>query len=407
MLIHKAHRYELDPTTEQRSYFAQACGTARFIYNRGLADRIRCFAENEDKAKFPTAFDQMKDVVKLKQAEDFKWLNDIDSYVARYALINVERAFKHFWKGRKTGTGFPKFKKKGIKDAFSVNSVQIRGSNIKFPKLGLVKSKETPVVTGRILFATVRREADRWYVAITVEQNIPDPKPVQGPVVGIDLGVKTFATLSDGETLQLPERLGHLHQRLQWASRQHSRKQKGSQNRKKSALRLARVHRKIKNTRSNFIHEFTTRLAKTKQMIVIEDLAVQGMTQSSGKVCTTQAQRRGLNRKILSAAFSEVRRQLAYKTVWYGSKLHVVDRYFASSQLCSRCGHQQPMPLENRTYNCPICGLVLDRDLNAALNLEHCTAMPAGTNACGDERFMTRRKADQVLVTEAGKGLAA
>jgi putative transposase len=410
MQIHKAYRYELDPTPEQRVYFTRCCGTARFVYNRALAARNELYRSNEGKARFTTAFDQMKDIGQLKQMPEFSWIKEVDARITNHAILHLEGAYKNLYADFKAGRKprFPKFKRKGkCRDSFTVSKVTPKRYLVRLPKIGAIRSKEHTAVEGRVLSATVSREADRWYVAIATEQEIADPAPVQGPVVGVDLGLKTFATLSDGTTITLPKRLSTLHERLKWASHLQSRKQRGSQNRRKATLRLARVYRKIKNTRANFIHEVTTSLAKTKQAIVIEDLSVKDMTAHAKGVCKTSAQARSFNRKILAGAFGEFRRQLEYKTVWYGSKLIVVDRYYPSSQICSRCGCQQQMPLDVRVYRCK-CGLVIDRDLNAALNLESfATAMPAGSHACGDGGCTTNSDARRVPVERARRKIGS
>jgi putative transposase len=251
------------------------------------------------------------------------------------------------------------------------------------------------VVEGKVNFVTVSREADRWYVSINVEQDdLPDPAPVQGPVVGVDLGLKTFATISDDhgdrQHVIAPKPFAKALKLIQRLSRWTSRKERivdpeghrrNSNNRRKAQMRLARQHRRVKNIRSNFLHETTTMLTRTKSIIVLEDLSVSEMLKN-----------RKLARYVADAGFMEFRRQLEYKARWYGSKVVTVDRYFASSQICSACGARKPMPISERTYKCDCCGLVLDRDDNAADNLARQalvagrsdTAMLAGINACGD-----------------------
>ena len=186
-----------------------------------------------------------------------------------------------------------------------------------------------------------------------------DPIPVVGPSVGVDLGLTSFAVLSDGTALKSPRSLERSLRRLRRLSQAHSRKQKGSQNRHKSALLLARLHRRIRNQRRDFLHKATTELAKTKSVIVIEDLNVRGMIRN-----------RHLARHIADAGWSEFRRMLCYKTLWYGSTLVVAPRFFASSKTCSACGAKKDdLDLSERVYRCQGCGHVMDRDLNAARNL--------------------------------------
>ncbi len=215
---------------------------------------------------------------------------------------------------------------------------------------------------GRILSATVRREADRWYVSLTVEMERPDPAPVEGPAAGIDVGLSHFATIASGGQVRKVEGPKPLNRRLRTLrrrQRKHSRKQKGSKNRKKSAMRLARLHRRIRNIRQDFLHKLSTRLAKTKSVIVVEDLNVSGMLRN-----------RRLARHIADSGWGAFRRMLAYKCAWYGSRLVVANRYYPSSKTCSVCGYvAEQMPLNLREWRCPNCDSHHDRDANAARNL--------------------------------------
>jgi len=228
---------------------------------------------------------------------------------------------------------------------------------VQLPRLGKLRLKEVPVTTGRILSATASKEAGTWFVSLAVETEIP--VPIQGEIVVIDLGLTAFATLSNGEKLTAPKPLAKHLRRLRRRSKEHSRKQKGSNNRKKSAVQLARLHRRIRNVRQDFLHKLTTTLAKTKQELVLESLNVSGMVQN-GK----------LSRAIADVGWSEFRRQLGYKTRWYGSTLTFAGRFLATSKLCSGCGYQlEELPLAVRTWLCPECGASHDRDINAAMNL--------------------------------------
>lgn len=255
---------------------------------------------------------------------------EVSKCAPQEALRDLHRAFTNFWSGRKAGrnTGFPKFKKKGANDSFRLTgSIHIKGDRIQLPRLGTVKSKEsTDKFHGRILSATVTREADRWYVSLTTETERETPQPVMGDIVGVDVGLTDFAVLSDGTKLDAPKPLGKALKRLKRTQKQHSKKTKGSQNRRKSAFKIARIHRKVKNIRCDFLHKVTTTLAKTKSVIVVEDLNVKGMMQN-GK----------LSRHIADVGWGEFRRLLEYKTKWYGSVLAVAPRFLASSKQCSNC----------------------------------------------------------------------
>ena len=343
---------------------AKHAGTARFAFNWGLA---LCKERLERKEPVPHAAElhRLWNVFKRKNAP---WWVEVSKCVPQEALRDLDRAFRNFWRGRREGrpTGFPHFKKRGGHDGFRLTgSIHVLPRHIVLPRLGAVRTKEsTDKFRGRVLSASIVREADRWYVSLTVERERPNPVPVAGPVVGIDLGLSSFAVLSDGTALQSPRALERSLRRLQRTSKAHSRKRKGSNNRRKSAMRLARLHRRIRNQRRDFLHKATTELARTKSVIVVEDLNVRGMLRN-----------RHLSRHIADAGWSEFRRMLAYKTIWYGSRLLVAPRFFASSKTCSICGAvKEHLALSERIYYCDACGAVLDRDLNAARNLENLAA---------------------------------
>jgi putative transposase len=374
MLVHQAYRYELDPTASQRILLAKHAGTARFAFNWGLAlckERL----EHEEPVPHGAELHRLWNVFKR---EDAPWWIEVSKCSPQEALRDLDRAFGNFWRGCKEGrpVGFPRFKRKGDHDGFRLTgSIYVRPRHIVLPRLGPVHTKEaTDRFRGRILSASISREADRWYVSLTVARERPDPAPVQGPIVGVDLGLASFAVLSDGTALKSPKALERSLRRLQRASKTHSRKRKGSNNRRKSAMRLARLHRRIRNQRHDFLHKATTALAKTKSVIVVEDLNVRGMVRN-----------RHLSRHIADAGWSEFRRMLAYKTVWHGSQLIVAPRFFASSKTCSACGAvKDELALSERVYRCDACGLEIDRDLNAAVNVAKVAgSSPETQNACG------------------------
>jgi putative transposase len=271
--------------------------------------------------------------------------------------------------------------------------IKVFPRQVQLPRIGLVRTKErTDKLVGliqakkaRILSATISREADRFYVSLTCEVERPDPKPKEvrseDDVVGVDLGLSSFAAISDGTKIDPPKPLAKRLRLLKRRSKQLSRKEKGSNNSKKAALRLARLHRKVKNLRRDFLHRLTTWLARTKPAIVVEDLNVRGLSRS------------WLSRSVADVGWGTFLRMLEYKAKWYGATLIVAPRSFPSTQLCSRCGHLHgKMPLSQRVFRCQACDLERDRDLNAALNLKvyglaHLTgptASSAGSDAPGD-----------------------
>ncbi|MFX1559956.1 MAG: RNA-guided endonuclease InsQ/TnpB family protein [Promethearchaeota archaeon] len=378
MLVNKAYRYELDPNNRQRSSLRRHSGVARFAYNWGLEQRINFFRKNQGKDRFTDAIKQHKLLNSLKKIQ-FPWMYECSKCAPQEALRDLHRAFQNFYRGRKKGqkVGFPRFKRKGVRDSFRLTGIiRFEGRKIQLPRIGKVRIKERKEVycNGRILSVTVRRRADKWFASVTVEEDIPDPTPINGQAVGVDLGVKTLVTLSDGTVFANPRVLGRRIKKLRQLSRSLSRKKKGSKNREKTKLRLARMYLRIFNIRQDTMHKVTTYLAKSHSRIVIEDLCVSGMLKN-----------RRLARAIGDVAFYKFRRQLEYKCMWYGSKLVVAPRTFPSSKLCSHCGHRkEELSLSEREYVCEQCGLEIDRDLNAALNLV-AVSLPETENACEEE----------------------
>ena len=309
---------------------------------------------------------------------------DCSKCAPQEALKDLHRAFQNFYRGRKTGkkVGFPRFKRKGVRDSFRLHgTIKFEVRRIQLPRIGKVriKGKRENYHSGRILSATVRRRADRWFVSVIVEEEIPDPTPVNGSPIGVDLGVRTLATLSDNTIFVNPRALGRRLRKLKQLHRCLSRKKKGSINREKAKLRLARMYLKIFNIRQDTLHKLTNYLTKNHSKVVIEDLCVSGMMRN-----------RKLARAIADVGFYEFRRQLEYKCSWYGSNLVIAPRTYPSSKLCSRCGYRKKeLSLSEREYHCEQCGVKIDRDLNAALNLV-AASWSETENACGgDVRLST------------------
>jgi putative transposase len=277
-----------------------------------------------------------------------------------------------------------KSKKKGLGSFRLTGSIKVFSDAIQLPRLGRLRLKERdylPTSGVKMLSATVSEQAGHWYVSIQVEQEQSVPENT-GPVVGVDLGVKTLATLSDGTVIANPR---HLKRRLKQIKRLHrmvSRRTKGSKNRKKAAKRLGRLYRKVANQRKHTLPQVTTRLAKTKRTIVIEDLHVSGLLKNHH-----------LAQAIADVGFSEFKRQLVYKAQWYGSRVILASRWEPSSKTCSGCGWvDENLRLSNRTFHCEQCGLVLDRDLNAAINLAKLAgSVSESENACGAAGSGTKR----------------
>jgi putative transposase len=370
--IHQAFRFEIDPNAAQRTLLAKSVGASRFVYNWGLAESLRAY---ELTGQRPLLRELKSELVSLKKGE-CPWLYEVSSHISQQALVDLEHAFERFFKGLKgegPKAGFPRFKRKGERDSARLYGVDLGERHIQLPKIGRVRLKETRRergFEGRILSATIRRRADRWFVSLCVEREsrLLETKPVTRPtdIVGVDLGLKVAAVIHNGDEARRLAPLRPMRsnlKRLRRLDRQLARKQTGSANLAKAKLRRARLHYKICCQRSDFLHQLSSQLAKTKPVIVLEDLQVGGMRRN-----------RHLALSIADAGMRELRRQLAYKSGWYGARLIIVDRFHPSTQRCSGCGGRNDQVagfkgLQQRRFECVACGLSLDRDENAALNL--------------------------------------
>lgn len=367
-LVQQAFRFELDPNRAQRVLLAKSVGASRYVYNWGLEDSQRAY---ELTGKRPQLSELKSRLVGLKKT-DCPWLYEVSAHIGQHALVDLDRAFERFFKGLKgegPKSGFPRFKRKGERDSARMYEVQLEERHLRLPNIGRVRLKETRTARGfegRILSATIRRRADRWSVSLAVERerDIQVSRAVVRPtdVVGVDLGLTSSAVIRDGEATHVVEPQQALRRNLQKLCRldqQLARKQRGSRNRAKARLRRARLHYKISCQRQDYLHQLTSSLARTKSVIVLEDLNVRGMQRN-----------RHLALSISDAGLGEFRRQLAYKSEWYGATLVLADRFFPSSKLCSDCGTiKDALSLSERAFACDACGLSLDRDENAAINL--------------------------------------
>lgn len=375
MLVQQSYLYELKPNNKQKTLLAKHSGCARFAYNWGLARRME---EHKETQKSSNATKQHRQLNTLKKTEFF-WMYEVSKCAPQEALRNLDKAYKNFFRSIKSGKkiGFPKFKKKGVHDSFRLTgSMRSLKRSVVLPRLGEIRTKERTNVKGRILSVTVSREADRWFVAFAVERKRREYiRTLQETAVGVDVGINSFCALSDGTKIESPKPLEHSLKLLKRRSKQHSNKKIGSANRKKSALKLARFHRKIRNRRSDFLHKVSTMLAKTKSVIGVEDLNVKGMVGN-----------RHLSLRISDAGWSEFLRQLDYKTKWYGSSLVKAPKFYPSSKMCSSCKTiKENLKLSDRIFRCEKCGLVIDRDVNAAINLKYlATGSSPGSYACRD-----------------------
>lgn len=298
-----------------------------------------------------------------------EWLREVDSAALQSSLRDLDTAFQNFFRGVKHGrrVGYPKFKsKRDHRKSYKSKRVGMNirildNKNIQLPKLGTVKCAISKQVRGRILSATVSQApSGKYFVSICCTDVEIDLLPQTGAVVGVDLGIKALATTSGGETYENNKHLYAQDKKLRRLARQLSRKQKGSNNREKARVRLARLHERIANQRRDNIHKATTDIVRKYDVICIENLKTKGMMQNHK-----------LARAVGDAAFFEFRREIEYKAAWYGKTVSVVDTFYPSSQLCSACGYRNAdtKNLSVREWACPVCGKHHDRDVNAAINI--------------------------------------
>lgn len=349
-----AHKIELNPTNKQKTYFKKACGISRFTWNWALAN----WNEQYKQKKSPiSGMSLKKDFNKIKR-DEYPWIYEVTKYAAQQPFIQLNHAYKRFFKGI---ANKPKFKKKGrCKDSFYVggDQIKVKGKKVWIPNLGLVRLKEHLRFKGKIRSATFSRTADRWFVAIQVDTEIDKISPIRDSV-GVDLGINTMAQLSSGVSVKSPKALKTNLRKLKKVQRQLKKKKFNSSNYVKRKLKVQKLHYKISNIRKDNLHKLTTHIIRSHKRISIEDLNVRGMLKNHK-----------LARDISDIGFYEIRRQLEYKSKIHGNVLYVADRFFASSKKCSSCGiKNEKLTLKDRLFRCE-CGFEMDRDLNASINLE-------------------------------------
>ena len=399
--IVRGYKTELNLSNAQRTACLKHAGASRFAYNWGLARSQEVYRTT---GKRPSPAQLHKELNALKLTK-FPWMYEVSKCAPQEALRDLDKAYKNFfrrvelkkqgkWKGK---LGFPKPKKrsKGIGSFRLTGSIHVYENAVQLPRLGRLCVHEHGYLPtdAKILSATVSERAGRWFVSIQVEEEQEQLTPTAMTAIGVDLGMKILATLSDGSTVANPRALKHAQKRLKRLERQKSRRKKGSQNRKKIVKKIAMQHARVANIRKDATHKFTSDLSKNHALVAIEDLHVAGMLKNHK-----------LAQAISDSNFGEIKRQLIYKTKHYQTHLVMINRFYPSSKTCSCCGwRNELLTLSDRVFVCLDCGYVADRDYNAAKNIRQVAVSCTDTlNACGESSSGLSNGASETALVEVG-----
>ena len=360
----KAYKFRLYPNKKQEEQIQKTFGCCRFVYNQTLSYRKELYKTQKKSMNKISCNNYCNQVLKKK----YKWLKEVDKFALTNAIYNMDTAYKNFFRDK--NVGFPKFKsKKNNHYSYTTNNQKnniriIDNKYIHLPKLKtLVRIKQHRQIPkdGKIKLATISQNpSGKYYISILVEQEIKELSKNEF-AIGIDLGLTDFAITSDGVKYSNPRYLQKSSNKLAKEQRKLSRKKKGSKNRNKQRIKVAKLYEKIANQRKDFLHKLSSELINENQVICLEDLQVKEMQQN-----------KYLSQSIYDVGWYEFRRELEYKAKWYGRTISFVDKYYPSSQICSNCGENTgKKPLYIREFNCLCCGKHHDRDINASINILH------------------------------------
>ncbi|MGD2180971.1 RNA-guided endonuclease InsQ/TnpB family protein [Lusitaniella coriacea] len=368
-MTQKAFQYRFYPTPEQENLLRRTLGCTRLVYNRALAYRTQAWYEDKKRVGYS---DTSAMLTQWKQQDELQFLNEVSCVPLQQGLRHLQKAFSNFFAGR---AKYPNFKKKRnggsvefTKSAFKLKSGQVYLAKCYEP-LPIRWSRQLPKGANPSTVTVKLSPAQRWTVSLWVDVDI-EPLPESPNKVGVDLGITSLVALSNGEKIANPKGFKAKRAKLKRVQKALARKQKGSLNREKARLKVAQVHQEIADARKDFLHKLTTQLVRENQTIAVEDLAVKNMVKNHK-----------LALAISDCSWGELVRQLEYKCEWYGRTLVKIDRWFPSSKRCSNCGYvAEKMPLNIREWECPSCGVVHDRDVNASVNI---LAAGLAVSVCG------------------------
>ncbi|WP_329450769.1 transposase [Streptomyces sp. NBC_01724] len=370
VLVRRAFKYRFHPTNEQAAELSRTFGCVRKVYNLALEARTVAWFQRQERVNYNATSAML---TQWKKTEELAFLCEVSSVPLQQTLRHLQGAFSNFFEGR---AKYPRFKSKKrnrrcaeyTRSAFTYRDGALTLAKMKSP-LAIVWSRPLPEGAEPSMVTVSQDSAGRWFVSMLCEDASVRPLPALDTAVGIDAGITTLVTLSTGEKIINPRHERRDRTRLAKAQRVLAKKEKGSRNRDKARIKVAKVHARIADRRRDFLHQLTTRLVRENQTIVIEDLTVRNMVKN-----------KSLARAISDAAWTDMRSMLEYKSTWYGRNLVAIDRWFPSTKLCSACGTvQDKLPLNVREWTCG-CGARHDRDVNAACNI---LAAGLAVTACG------------------------
>lgn len=363
----KAYKFRIYPNQEQKEFLAKNFGCVRFLWNQWLSDRIKAYEKGE----------KSKDRSEKDFKEEFEWLKEVDSISLQQKRLDLIEAYNHFFNRVSQGKkpGFPKFKRKNSKQSYRTHGIKIdtKQKKVKLPKLDWLKYRDDRIPIGKIRSATISKTPTGKYYVSLLTKEVPKQLEQNDSVIGIDLGLKDFVTLSSGDKISAPNFYRKSEKKLAKANQKLSRREKGSNNRNKARLQLAKIYEKIRNQRTDFQQKLSSKLINENQVVVVEDLNISGMLKN-----------RNLSKSISDAGWYSFIQMLKYKAEWRGRQIETVDRFFPSSKTCSECKSvNSELKLSDREWVCQSCGVLHDRDLNASLNLKN-TVGTTEINAFGD-----------------------